>query len=80
MPLPVPVRAALERWSAPHVALAVAVACVAGLAWRQDRLGDLQRLASRGWHTSAEAAAASLENVTVTGLALSVQYASTFAS
>ena len=44
MPLPVPVRAALERWSAPHVALAVAVACVAGLAWRQDRLGDLQRL------------------------------------
>ena len=54
------IRAALERCATRRVtgaALAVVVACVAGLVWRQDRLGGLELLDSRGWYTPAEAAA-----------------------
>ena len=54
------IRAMLERWATPRVALAalaVAAACIAGLAWRRDRLGDLELLDSRGWYTPDEAAA-----------------------
>lgn len=60
MPMTVSVRAMLERRSTPRVALAAlagVVACIAGLAWRQDRLGGLELLDSRGWFTPAEAAA-----------------------
>ena len=54
------IRAALERWATWRVALAalaVAAACIAGLAWRQDRLGGLPLLDSRNWYTPDEAAA-----------------------
>jgi len=54
------IRAALERWATRRVALAalaVAAACIAGLAWRQDRLGGLELLDSRNWYTPGEAAA-----------------------
>jgi len=54
------IRAALERWATRRVALAalaVAAACIAGLAWRQDRLGGLELLDSRSWYTPGEAAA-----------------------
>ena len=53
-------RAALERWATRRVAaaaLAGVVACVAGLVWRQHRLGGLDLLDSRGWYTPVEAAA-----------------------
>ena len=56
----VPTRAVLDRWATPRVALAalaVAVACIAGLVWRQDRLGGLALLDSRTWYTPDEAAA-----------------------
>ena len=56
----VPIRASLDRWATPRVALAalaVAVACIAGLVWRQDRLGGLALLDSRTWYTPGEAAA-----------------------
>ncbi len=54
------IRGRLERCASLRVglaALAVAVACLAGLVWRQSRLGGLQLLDSRGWYTPAEAAA-----------------------
>ena len=54
------IRAALERWATRRVAAAAlsgVVACVAGLIWRQDRLGGLDLLDSRGWYTPGEAAA-----------------------
>ncbi|MCY4286702.1 MAG: hypothetical protein OXC65_15350 [Thiotrichales bacterium] len=54
------IRAALERWSTRRVALAALVgviACVAGLIWRQGRLGNLTLLDGRGWYTPTEAAA-----------------------
>ena len=54
------IRATLERWATRRVAataLAGVVACVAGLAWRQHRLGGLELLDSRGWYTPGEAAA-----------------------
>jgi len=54
------IRAAVERRATRRVALAAlagVVGCVAGLAWRQDRLGGLQLLDVRGWYTPAEAAA-----------------------
>ena len=53
-------RAVLERCATRRVAaaaLAGVVACVAGLVWRQQRLGGLELLDSRGWYTPAEAAA-----------------------
>ena len=53
-------RRRLERWASLRVglaALAGVVACVAGLAWRQDRLGGLDLLDVRGWYTPDEAAA-----------------------
>ena len=54
------IRVALERRATRRVALAVLAAggaCMAGLAWRQDRLGDLELLDGRGWYTPAEVAA-----------------------
>ena len=54
------IRAALKRRAARRVAaaaLAGVVACVAGLVWRQHRLGGLELLDSRGWYTPGEAAA-----------------------
>ena len=54
------IRAMLERWATWRVALtalAVAVACIAGLVWRRDRLGGLELLDSRSWYTPADAAA-----------------------
>ena len=54
------IRAALERcatWRVAAAALAGVVACVAGLVWRQHRLGGLDLLDSRGWYTPGEAAA-----------------------
>ena len=53
-------RAALERCATFRViaaALAVAVACVAGLTWLHGRLGGLATLDARGWYTPEEAAA-----------------------
>ncbi|MDE0331152.1 MAG: hypothetical protein OXL41_04725 [Nitrospinae bacterium] len=53
-------RAALAQWGTLRVALAAlagAVACIAGLAWCQDRLGGFALRDSRGWYTPAEAAA-----------------------
>ena len=55
-----PICAALERYATRRVAafaLAGVIACVAGLVWRQQRLGDLDLLDSRGWYTPGEAAA-----------------------
>ena len=55
-----PTRVALERcatWRVAAAALAGIVACVAGLVWRQQRLGGLELLDSRGWYTPGEAAA-----------------------
>ena len=52
-------RAVLERCATRRVAaaaLAGVVACVAGLVWRQQRLGGLELLDSRGWYTPGEAA------------------------
>ena len=49
----------LERcatWRVAAAALAGVVACVAGLLWRQQRLGGLELLDSRGWYTPDEAA------------------------
>ena len=54
------IRAAMERWATRRVVLAAVAgvfACVAGLAWRQNRLGGLELLDVRGWYTPAEAAA-----------------------
>ena len=54
------IRTALERWATPRAAfaaLAVAGACIAGLVWREDRLGGFELLDGRGWYTPAEAAA-----------------------
>ncbi len=54
------IRAVLKRWATQRVAaaaLAGAAACVAGLVWRQHRLGGLELLDSRGWYTPGEAAA-----------------------
>ena len=42
---------------AAAVSLAGVAACVAGLVWRQHRLGGLELLDSRGWYTPGEAAA-----------------------
>ncbi len=56
----VSIRAVLERWATRRVvlvALAGVAACVAGLLWRQDRLGGLPLLDSRTWYTPADAAA-----------------------
>ena len=53
------IRAALERCATRRVtvaSLAGVDACVAGLVWRQDRLGSLDLLDSRGWYTPGEAA------------------------
>ena len=60
MVMAISIRAALERWATRRVAaaaLAGVVACVAGLVWRQDRLGGLDLLDSRGWYAPGEAAA-----------------------
>ena len=60
MAIVISMRAALERWATRRVAasaLASVVACVAGLVWRQHRLGGLDLLDSRGWYTPGEAAA-----------------------
>ena len=54
------VRAALVLWATRRVATAAVAgvaACVAGLVWRQHRLGGLDLLDSRGWYTPGEAAA-----------------------
>ena len=54
------IRAALERcatWRVAAAALAGIVACLAGLVWRQHRLGGLELLDSRAWYTPGEAAA-----------------------
>ncbi len=53
------IRALLERYATWRVAaatLAGVIACVAGLVWRQQRLGGLELLDSRGWYTPGEAA------------------------
>jgi len=53
------IRAILSRYATRRVVLAALagfVACVGGLAWRQDRLGGLRLLDVRGWYTPAEAA------------------------
>ena len=53
------IRAVLERFAtrrAGFAALAVAVACMAGLAWRGSRLGDLELLDGRLWYAPNEAA------------------------
>ncbi len=60
MPTTSKIRAVVERRGTRRVALAAlasAVACIAGLAWRQDRLDGLELLDVRGWYTPAEAAA-----------------------
>ncbi|MDE0306660.1 MAG: hypothetical protein OXI87_17550 [Albidovulum sp.] len=52
-------RTAIERCATRRVAIAAlagVAACVAGLAWRQRRLGGLELLDSRGWYAPAEAA------------------------
>ncbi|MDE0534319.1 MAG: hypothetical protein OXI01_23145 [Albidovulum sp.] len=54
------IRAVLERCATRRVALvalAGVAACVAGLVWRQSRLGGLELLDSRGWYAPGEAAA-----------------------
>ena len=54
------IRGFLERCATRRVvlaALAGAVACVAGLLWRQERLGGIELLDGRGWYTPGEAAA-----------------------
>ena len=54
------IRAVLKRQAARRVAPAAlggVVACVAGLVWRQYRLGGLELLDSRGWYTPGDAAA-----------------------
>ena len=56
----VSIRTAVERhatWRVALAALAGVVACVAGLFWRQDRMGGLSLLDSRTWYTPADAAA-----------------------
>ena len=53
-------RTALERFTTRRVVVVSLVgfaACVAGLAWRQLRLGGFALLDSRGWYTPEEAAA-----------------------
>ena len=44
-------------WRMTVAALIGVVGCVAGLAWRQARLGGLDLLDGRGWYTPGEAAA-----------------------
>ena len=44
-------------WRMTVAAFVGVVGCVAGLAWRQARLGGLDLLDGRGWYTPAEAAA-----------------------
>ena len=54
------IRGFLERCATRRVVLAVlagVVACVAGLLWRQERLGGLSLLDGRGWYTPEAAAA-----------------------
>ena len=54
------IRGFLDRCGTRRVvlaALAGAVACVAGLLWRQERLGGLSLLDGRGWYAPEEAAA-----------------------
>ncbi len=54
------IRSALRRYATRRVAAAAmagVAACVAGLVWRQQRLGGLELLDSRGWYTPGEAAA-----------------------
>lgn len=56
----VTIRSRLERCATRRVSLAAfagIVACVAGLAWRADRLDGLPLLDSRIWYTPDEAAA-----------------------
>ncbi len=51
---------ALKRYATWRVGLAASAgvgACVAGLLWRQGRLGGLDLLDSRGWYTPDEASA-----------------------
>ena len=60
MALATSIRRILKRcanWRAAAASLAGVVACVAGLVWRQNRLGGLELLDSRGWYTPEEAAA-----------------------
>ncbi len=47
----------LATWRITAAALIGAAGCVAGLAWRQARLGGLDLLDGRGWYTPGEAAA-----------------------
>lgn len=56
----VSIRLAPERYTTRRMALAAlagVVTCVAGLLWRQNRLGGLPLLDSRGWYTPEAAAA-----------------------
>ena len=46
----------LARWPVAVAALVVMLGCVAGLVWRQSRLGGLETLDSRGWYTPDEVA------------------------
>lgn len=45
------------NWRVAAAALAGIAGCVAGLAWRQARLGGLDLLDGRGWYTPGDAAA-----------------------
>ena len=54
------IRATVERRATRRTAVAAlvgVVGCVAGLAWRDARLGELDLLDGRGWYTPKEAAA-----------------------
>ena len=51
------VLARFANWRTGAVAAAAMLGCVAGLAWRQSRMGGLESLDSRGWYTPDEAAA-----------------------
>ena len=56
----VSIRSVLDRYATRRVvlaALASVAVCVGGLFWRQDRLGGLELLDSRGWYTPETAAA-----------------------
>lgn len=56
----VSIRLAPERYTTRRMALAAlagVVTCVAGLLWRQNRLGGLPLLDNRGWYTPPPAAA-----------------------
>ena len=58
--MPFSIDVTLERYATWRIAVAAlvgVVGCLAGLAWRQARLGGLDLLDSRGWYTPTDAAA-----------------------